>query len=71
MCKIKCLDEAWRKLQIVALFRWLGDACSQFRNGYLERDQNLPWWNLFLQLCQLVEYKLTYLGAATLNKTYY
>jgi len=40
---IKCLDEAWWKLQIImALFCWLHDARSEFRSGYFAHDQNLP-----------------------------
>ena len=38
---IKCLDEAWRKLQFIALFCWLREGRSE--SGCLARDQNLPW----------------------------
>lgn len=40
-----CLDGSWQKLIIAALFCWLRDNCncSQFRNGYVACDQNIPW----------------------------
>ena len=50
MVTIKCLDEAWRKVQITALFCWFRDARSQFRRGHLARDQNLPRSNSFLKV---------------------
>jgi len=57
---IKCLDEAWRKIQFIALFCWLRDGRSRLRSDCLACDQNLLQTNFFPGL------KIATLGMKTL-----